>query len=164
MKVDIFASEDPNEIVRVKNDQETELSLTYRPFMHEFLEDVSQSFELILYSSFSKDYIEAILERVEKGKKYFGHRFHDEFCIFANIGYSVKCIDFLCANRSPADIIVVESSVSTLPLSPDNLLPVSAYDGSPTDQELPRLAAVLALLHDVPNVPNAIKQLRTLIP
>ena len=161
MKVDIFASDTANEIVQVQGGQATELSLTYRPYMYDFLEDMSRLYELVIYSSLSRDYLQAILDRVEKKKKYFSQRFNDEFCIFANIAYSVRCLDFLYANRSAADIILVDNTVTTFPLSPNNFLPISPFDGSSTDQELPKLAAVLTQLQEAADIPTAIQHLRT---
>jgi RNA polymerase II subunit A small phosphatase-like protein len=158
MKVDSFASENATEIVPVLGERPGELALNYRPFLFDFLEDMSRLYELVVYTSFSKDYLHAILKGVEKNSRYFAHSFHDEFCIFANIAYSVRCLDFLYANRSPADIVFVETSVKTLPLTPYNFIPIPVYDGSPTDSELPKLATLLTQLSTVDDIPTAVRK------
>ncbi len=159
MSVSIFAAEDADAVLSVKEGGQ-EVSLFFRPFMFEFLEEVRNKFELVIYSSLSKPYLDAIADRLEKTQKYFEHRFDESFCIFANISYGVKCIDFLLSNRSPENIIVVDTSARALPLTPENLVPIARYEGDPADCELARLAAVLDLLAKEPDVRAAIRRFR----
>ena len=137
-----------------------EMSITYRPFLHEFLEDVKSKFELIIYSSIGDKQLREILNCIEKKKKYFSYSFGETFCLFANISSSVKCLDFLLSNRTPADIIVIESTAKALPLSTDNLIPVAMYEGSNEDIELVKLASLLDSLSTQKDVPATIKKYR----
>jgi TFIIF-interacting CTD phosphatase-like protein len=161
MTVMTFAAEGADEIVEVSRTGgcKGELALGFRPYLFEFLEDMQSKYELVLYSSFSSEYLQAIADSVERRKKYFTHRFHDDFCLFANISYSVKCLDFLCGNRSPANIILLDNTPRTLPLTPDNFLSVPFYSGS-QDAELPKVAAVLEGLAAVPDLRTALRQFR----
>ena len=164
MSVSTFAAESADEIVQVQKTgaPASELAISYRPYVYDFLEDMKTKYELVVYSSFSNEYLQAAVDALEKKQRYFFHRFCDEFCLFANIAYSVKCLDFLYANRSPADVIVVDNSPKALPLSPDNFLPINFYDGKQTlDSELPKLALVLDQLASVDDVRVALRQYRT---
>ncbi len=158
--VSAFATESADEVLHLKNG--TEISVKYRPYMHEFLEDMTANYELIVYSTFKREQVKAIVDSIEKRRKYFSYRFHDEFCLFANLSSGVKCLDFLYSGRSPADIILVDTRVKKLPLSVDNFVPVTSYnEEEPSDMGLIRLAAVLDKLAATKNVATAIKGYRT---
>ncbi len=164
MSVSTFACEESDEIISVKRENTpvaNELSVNYRPFLYEFLDDMQSRFELIVYSSFPRDYLNALVNAVEKGRRIFAHRFAEEFCLFANIAHSVKCIDFLLANRSPADIIVLDTSAKSFPLSMDNVVPVAEYDERrPQDEELAGLARLLERLAAEKDVRETIRKYR----
>ena len=125
-----------------------ELSIHLRPYAYDFLDDMRTKFELILYSSLSSEYLDAVLGYLEKQKKYFVHRFDESYCLFANISYAIKCADFLLENRTLENTIFVDSSVKAFPLSADNIVPISRYEeGEATkDIELVKLASILDLL------------------
>ena len=138
-----------------------ELTVAYRPYLKDFLDDMKSKYELILYSSFSNTYIKPIIGILEREEKYFDYRFDETFCIFANISYGVKCIDFLLHNRSPADIIVIDTNVNTLPLSVNNFIPILYYQGNEKDDtELVKLAVLLDELAKVKDVREGIKKFR----
>ena len=162
-----FACEEADEIAPMFNkngEQIGEISITFRPYLFEFLDDISSRFELVLYTSYSTEYMEAIVKVLEKRKKYFAYKFGEDFCIIANISsYSVKCVNFLLGNRSENDIIMVDNDVKEFPFSTDNFVPVSYYEGNKAeDDELPKLASFLKKLSEEKNVREVIKHYRNL--
>ena len=165
MMISAFATDNADEIVELKSDQGFpvgEFSIKYRPFLHEFLDDMMEKFELVVYSTFGPKHVQAIVDCIERRKKYFTYRFHEDFCLFANISSSVKCIDFLYGNRSKADIIVVDTRAKTLPLTVDNFVPISSYMGDDSkDRELVKLATILDKLSKEKDVTSAIKAYQT---
>ena len=106
----------------------TELSLHFRPYLFDFLEDMSSKYELILYSSLNKAYVDSILEVIEGSKKYFEYIFNEDACVFANLSYGVKCLDFLLHNRTLDDIVLVDVTVKTLPCYSNNFVPILPYN------------------------------------
>jgi len=165
MHVSSLAGEDePDAKVPIYINEDTlimEFALHFRPFIFDFLNDMKDKFELILYSSLNPTYVSAIVECLERKEKYFVHRFGEDFCIFANLSYGVKCLDFLLGNRNQEDIILVDTTVKCLPHYPDNFVPVPAYSWKNSkDQELPKLASLLDLLYKEQNVTEAISDFR----
>lgn len=169
MMVSTFARENDDELIELKSEKGailSELSIKYRPYLYDFLDDVSTKFELVLYSTFGYQQVQAIADALEKkkGKKYFSYRFHDEFCLFSNISYGVKCIDFLYGKRSAKDIIVVDTKTRTLPLNVDNFFSIEEFTGDTArgDMELVKLAKVLDELASSKDVTEMIKRYRTM--
>ena len=63
MKVWTFAKDDADEIIEVKTNDgsiQTEISIENRPYLYDFMDDISQIFELIIYSTFSEKLYKAI--------------------------------------------------------------------------------------------------------
>ena len=162
MMVSMFNTDNADVVLPLSEESKSseELALFYRPLLLDFLEDVKSKFELIMYSSLRKAQLTAIMDHLEKESKYFEYIFNEAFCVFANVSYGVKCIDFLSTNRSPADIIVVDTTAQALPLSPNNLVPISRYEGDANDSELAKLAAVLDVISKAKDVREAIREYR----
>ena len=68
-KISTFFRDDLDEVIEVKNpntSMSSELSIDYRPYLYDFLDDVSKKFELIIYSTFNSQYVNAIADAIEK--------------------------------------------------------------------------------------------------
>lgn len=154
-----FSKPDADEIVSIENNGKEggmDLSINYRPYLWEFLDDVKSKYELIVYSRLSQAYTTAFVNAMQKKSKYFSHVCHDEFCLFANLSCGVKFIDFLCDNRAEKDIVVVDTAASSLPFSRGNFVAVSSFDGTDcSDQELIRLAKLLDVVYNKSDVISA---------
>ncbi len=163
MKISTFAEDAADVVLPVSQGDGKpvgEVALFFRPFMYEFLEEMRTKFELVVYSSLGGDYLKTIVDFLERTQKYFEYRFDDKFCIFANFSSCVKCIDFLLSNRSPENIVVVDTSAKSLPLTPTNLVTLPRYEGSPLDCDLVKLAAVLDTVAREPDCRIGIAQLQ----
>lgn len=167
MIVSTMAEKDANEIIPIFIDKTTyltEISLYYRPYLFEFLNDMANKYELILYSSLNDSYVRTIFEGLQKDRKYFEYCFSEEFCVFANLSYGVKCLDFLYGNRDPSNIIFVDTTVKALPFSPDNFVPIPSYFAiSESDKELIKLGCFLDELSGKPNIASSISNIRKAI-
>jgi CTD small phosphatase-like protein 2 len=162
--VSTFATDNSDDIIELSDGKGAamgELSIKYRPFLKEFLDDMSTKFELIIYSTFNSQYVKALVKQIEKCKKYFTYSFHDEFCLFANISCGLKCTDFLYGNRTLSDIIIVGDNVKVFPFSSDNFIPISVFTGDEhKDIELIKVATLLDKLAKEKDIPTAIRQYR----
>jgi len=121
-----------------------ELYVKFRPFLFEFLADMSSKYELILYSSLNRVYIDSILSSVPELGNYFSYIFGDDHCVFSNLYYSVKCLDFLLKTRSLEDILLVDKTLKSLPHFPYNFLPAPLYSkDDPDDRGLIKLSVAI---------------------
>lgn len=124
-RVSTFVKSNSDELIEVESGEPggcVEFSIDYRPYLYEFLDDMAEKYELVIYSRLDKEIIKKIVSSIEKKKKYFSYCFGKEFCFFANFSFAVKCLDFLYSNRLDRDIIAVDTKAASFPLSPDNHL------------------------------------------
>lgn len=159
-KISFYAKPNADEIITLKHNEEgevQELSLDYRPFLFEFLDDMNSKYELIIYSRLNQNYTNAIVDIIHRKKKYFSYVFYDTFCLFANISSGVKCIDFLYGNRTDSDIVAVDISDIQVPFNEDNFVSISRLDENDfEDQGLVKLAKLLDVLYEKSDVKSEI--------
>ncbi len=129
-----------------------------RPYLEEFLDDVSRKYELILYTAASQSYADTIVNYIERKKQYFAYRLYNTHCVNNPGVYCYKYLELLTSNRNIKDIIMVDNSVKNFALSIRNGIPIWDFRGDESDTELIHLAKYLRALSDVESLPTAIKE------
>eukprot|EP00826_Nyctotherus_ovalis_P044597 TRINITY_DN4825_c0_g1_i1.p1 TRINITY_DN4825_c0_g1~~TRINITY_DN4825_c0_g1_i1.p1 ORF type:complete len:132 (+),score=22.34 TRINITY_DN4825_c0_g1_i1:448-843(+) len=114
-------------------------------------------YELILYSSLNRRYLQPIIDYLEQKEKYFQYSFDESYCLSANMFQGVKCLNFLCETRSLKNVIAVDTSVKSFPLNPENVLPVPC-DSLFSDTTLAKLGAILDSISKENSVREAMRR------
>ncbi len=135
-----------------------------RPFLFEFLEFVSQKYELVVYSSGSDICCQPILDYIEQTRKYFDRRVYGNLVVFENACFSVKLYDFLLSgSRDYSNTVVVEACAATFALCARSGVPITPFkpvynDPQDEDDELVLLARYLDTLSSCEDVGKEISQ------
>lgn len=157
--------DEPNEKIPIYLEENVllaEFLIFYRPYLLDFLMDVSEKYEIILYSSLKSVFIKKILEKIENQKKFFEYCLGEEYCLFTNVTYGIKCIDIFLTNRKKEDIVFVDTTVKSLPFDSDNLIPISSYfTENQSDVELLNLAALLDEIYKAKDIRETIQKYRS---
>ena len=132
--------------------------LKLRPFLKEFLEDMQELYELIIYTSADRVYADNIINFIEQDQLYFSHRLYQLQCLRRGNKYLFKNLELLCSNRSISDIIIVDNLVINYSLSVRNGIPILDYKGDDNDYQLVHLAAYLRKLATETNLQEAINR------
>jgi Dullard-like phosphatase family protein len=82
--------------------------LKLRPYLLEFLEQVSIYYELVLFTTESQQYVEPIIKAIEQRKKYFDYIFYKENCIMIGNDY----VKDLSRIGRPLDSTIIVDNVS----------------------------------------------------
>ena len=77
-----------------------------RPGCIQFLKDMSQIFEVCIFTAAAQDYADFILNYIEKDNKYIDHRMYRQHCIHED-GIYVKDLSLL--GRNLARTIIVDN-------------------------------------------------------
>jgi len=129
-----------------------------RPFLKEFLEDMQEFYELIIYTSADKAYADAIIDYIERNGQYFSHRLYKDQCIIKEDKYLFKNLEILCGNRNLYDIVLVDNLVMNYSLSVRNGIPILDYEGEFDDYQLVHLADYLRGLAKESNLQEVINK------
>eukprot|EP00350_Pseudokeronopsis_sp_OXSARD2_P003994 CAMPEP_0170560130 /NCGR_PEP_ID=MMETSP0211-20121228/47172_1 /TAXON_ID=311385 /ORGANISM="Pseudokeronopsis sp., Strain OXSARD2" /LENGTH=159 /DNA_ID=CAMNT_0010873971 /DNA_START=698 /DNA_END=1177 /DNA_ORIENTATION=- len=122
----------------VKGNSEVLIYAKKRPFMKQFLRELRNSFELILFTSGSRAYANAILrEVIEENENFFDYVISREHCLVdRRNGFTVKDLNLLMFNRKLKDIIIVDNCSRCYMKHLENGIPIPAYNGEENDKFL----------------------------
>ena len=89
-----------------KNNGEEGGVLWVRPIINEFLDEVRKYYELIIFTTVTQDYADALIDAVEEDKIYFDHRLYREYAVIIDNDF-IK--DLTRIGRSLDKIIIVDN-------------------------------------------------------
>ncbi len=88
--------------------------LSFRPYMHEMLDELSKDFELILYTCGTASYAACFAEAVQKKRKYFHHVLCISHCLYSiENELFIKDLKILEEGRDLKDVIIVDNNISS---------------------------------------------------
>ena len=147
-----------NEILKfICENEEILIPLIIRPHLFEFLDYACEHFEIIVFTASETDYANAILDYIEKDKKYFIKRLYRDSCLYLNPGLYIKDLTIL-RNRSLKDIIIVDNSVYCFANQLSNGILISSFFNDQEDSMLLNLINYLNSLSESNDVREENKQ------
>jgi CTD small phosphatase-like protein 2 len=122
--------------------EETKGLLRFRPYLYQFLDKVIQYYELIIFTSATKDYADPILDEIENSyKNYFDYRLYRHHTIVYNNDF-VKDISRI--GRDLKKTIIVDNLPQNFRLQKENGIFIKAFWGEDIyDNALLNLAEIL---------------------
>lgn len=145
----------------------------YRPGMREFLDEVSKLYEIVIFSSGMKNYVEGMVKLIDPDDKCVSYVFsHTESfrykftktvdaVVYDDGELLVKNIeDFFEGHhpRSEKRLVCVDDMLTNFLPNLSNMVPISPYLGDPDDRELLEVADFLKALVGVEDVREEIKK------
>lgn len=126
-----------------------------RPFLEEFLLEMSYLYEIIIFTASLAEYAEPLLEILDKNKiiKYKLNRIH---CLYYQ-GTYIK--DLRVIKRNIKDLIIIDNNPASYVLNQENGIPILSWFDNPKDEELMKLVPLLKYLSKVNDVRPIIKQI-----
>ena len=108
------------------------LFIAVRPGLRQFLEQISQVYEIFIYTYAEKEYADKVLNIIAPEIDN-DHRLYREHCVKFH-GYSVK--DLRNLHRPLNRVILVDDTMSSGLLQPPNIIQIKPYSGEVDDKVL----------------------------
>ncbi|KAM3656652.1 CTD small phosphatase-like protein 2-B [Ammospiza maritima maritima] len=120
-----------------------------RPHVQEFLESVSKTYEIFIYTTAKKDYAKKLLEVLDPRKKLIRHCLSQQDCVCSQGCYWK---DLTQLGRDLATTVGLDHTMQGFPAQAANWIQVPPWSGDPEDEELLRLIPVLEQLGQAEDV------------
>lgn len=126
-----------------------------RPGVDEFLQVVSQWFEVVIFTASTSLYANPLIDKLD----IYGavdHRLFRDSCTHYRAGY-VKDLSKL--GRNLEDVIIIDNSPVCYALQPENAIPIKTWRDDPLDTELLDLLPILVYLSRVDDIPTVLRDI-----
>ena len=123
------------------------VKINIRPFVLEFLIDVSKYYDIVIYTASEKEYANAVVNILDPNRKFISEIFHREHCFRTKRGYVVKDLRVILPQELDKIVLVDNSSQCFAPQI-NNGIPIISYTNDDQDQELLHLRDFLLHLKD----------------
>ncbi|XP_053906353.1 CTD small phosphatase-like protein 2-B isoform X3 [Cuculus canorus] len=120
-----------------------EVHVKLRPHVQQFLETLSKTYEIFIFTTAKQDYAEKVWDVLDSKKKLIRHCLSQQHCLCAR-GYYWK--DLTCLGRDLAKTVALDHTIQGFSTQAANWIPVPRWWGDPQDEELLRLTPLLGQL------------------
>ncbi|RDX95577.1 CTD small phosphatase-like protein 2, partial [Mucuna pruriens] len=120
-----------------------------RPFLQEFLEKVSEMFEIIIFTAAKSEYAEKVLDGLDPHNKFFTRRLYQDSCTWVD-SHFVKDLTILGIDM--AKVFIIDNTPEVFRFQVNNGIPIKSWYEDPTDSALISLLPFLEKLVDVEDV------------
>lgn len=131
------------------------VSVRKRPGVDEFLAQVAQLYEVVVYTASKAKYANPLLDQLDKNGVVASRLFR-EACTRHTGGY-VKDLSRL--GRELKHVIIIDNSPLCYALQPQNAIPIKTWRDDMSDNELLELIPILQSLAEVDNIPLLLNEI-----
>lgn len=134
--------------IKLNRDETIRAQILIRPHLTQFLERVSEIYELVIFTASQACYANHIINMIDPKNKYFSSRIYRNNCVMTQDGVQIKDLRIF-GNRNLEDIIIVDNAYYSYGFQPFNGVPIIPFLGDEGDQELLQLADFLECVSNI---------------
>ena len=142
--------------VELPSGEVTSVGVNIRPFALQTLVELSQDWEVVVFTASQRCYADAVLDYLDRGRGVVAHRLYREHCLhFGSV--TIKDLRVL-SHRPLSTVVIIDNAASNFAYQLDNGIPIRPWRSSLKDRELVKLTAFLKKLYLVPDVRTELRK------
>ena len=134
-----------------------EFRFNVRPYCLEFLEKMSDLYNIYVFTASTVDYATPIVNYLNQKNKTILGILHRKNCMETNHGFFIKDLRII-KNRKLKNIVMVDNLVHSFGLQIDNGIPIIDFVDNKNDMELYGLEKLLIEMSSVISIPDFLKE------
>ena len=149
----------PNYDLKVQlkvNSSDVTIYVLVRPFTFEFLEKVSEHYEIVIFTASIKSYANPVIDFIDRSRVVTGRLYRSE-CINYN-GNFIKNLSSL--GRDLKKVVIVDNSPLSYIFHPNNALPITSWFEDKNDNKLLEILNILQVLSTTDDIPEILKKIK----
>ena len=144
-----FNPKDDITLTMKMKEEEIIIHVLKRPYLDEFLNIVTQKYEVVIFTASISDYANPLLDQLDPFKK-ISYRLFREHCTKADNGLFIKDLNRL--GRNLKDVIIIDNNPVSFTANKTNGLPILTWHSIQSDNELIKLIPLLTYLTTVDDI------------
>jgi len=134
--------ENKEKLPPIDKEESRPMKVKIRPYAEQFLREMSQHFEIIVFTAAEKRYAENCLKLIDPNGVYVKHLLHRENCLRTRKGLYIKDLRII-KNRELKDMVLVDNFMPSFSFQIGNGIPILTWEGDVQDKELKYLMRYL---------------------
>ena len=130
--------------IKFPSGEQIEAPINLRPYAREFLKEMAEFFEIIIFTASHSCYANVVLDYIDPKNEWISHRLFRESCIQTETGVYIK--DLRIIDRSMSEVVQVDNASYSFGFQIDSGIPIIPFYDSKEDIELISLAIYLKRL------------------
>jgi len=143
--------------IRFPHGEVIEAGINIRPYVIDCLKELSQLYEIIVFTASHSCYANVVLDYIDPKEQYIHHRLFRESCIQTDQGIYIKDLRVL-ANRNLQDVVIIDNAAYSFGYQIENGIPIIPFYDNKGDRELKDLVPYLKFLSSVKDLREVNKQ------
>ena len=144
-----FIPRDDITLTMKMKDNDIIIHVLKRPYLDEFLNIVTQKYEVVIFTASISDYANPLLDQLDPMKK-ISHRLFREHCTKTDNGLFIKDLNRL--GRDLKNVIIIDNNPVSFIANKANGLPILTWHSIQSDNELIKLIPLLTYLSNVDDI------------
>jgi len=139
------------------NGEVVEAGVNIRPYAIECLKELSQHFEIVVFTASHACYANVVLDYLDPHKQYIHHRLFRDSCVVTDEGVHIKDLRVI-GNRALSDMLLIDNAAYSFGFQIENGVPIIPFYDNKNDQELLHLIPYLKFLGSTKDMRDLNKQ------
>lgn len=128
-----------------------------RPFVHIFLNYISQKFDIILFTAAAQEYADPIIDDLDPYNIIFKKRYYRNSCIYSSKNQTL-IKDITIIGNDMKSIAIIDNTPMSYSMQPENGIPIISWYNDKNDNELLKLIPILNIISESKDVRSIISE------